>query len=55
MAPAGWCRQVQGFGQRDETDPQVVQFLEGCQQPRIGHVDLAAARCIVAFPLWHLS
>jgi len=28
----GGCRQIQGFGQRDEADTQMLQFLQGCQQ-----------------------
>jgi hypothetical protein len=57
VAEAGWCRQVQGFGQGNETGPRVVQFLESCQQVRHGsaptlqaphqhHVDFAATRRI---------
>ncbi len=53
--PARRRRQVEGFSQGNETDPEVLQFLQGRQQvrhrppppiqsPYQYHVDFAAAR-----------
>jgi len=53
----GWRRQIQRFGQRDETNTEMLQFLECHQQvryrpapavqpPNQHHVDLPAARSL---------
>ena len=56
----GWCGQIQRFGQRYETDSEMLQFLKRCQQvrhrpapaiqpPHQHDIDLAAARSIQQF------
>jgi hypothetical protein len=50
----GWSRQIERFGQRDEADTEMIQFLESCQKVRHGptpaieaphdhYIDLSAA------------
>ena len=33
--PSGWCRQIQGLGQGDETHSEITEFLERGHQ--VGH------------------